>query len=215
MAEAKDKSLTTVSKEWLNEHADLGIETITSSDLPVPRLSLVQKTSTKCILRDGNNAKEGLFYYAGTKEQSETFPCALLSVKKEFKPSFTNKEQMEEVWTFIGATEKDWLPFIFSCRRTSLNGAKSFIANVKMSHVPMFSLKVVLESRYIQSQKGNFYIVAFTDIGYRESQEQLLLLSNLAKKYKAYEPMGGEDVLEEEIPPIEETEGNPSGDMPF
>lgn len=198
MEEATSKAVTKIDKNWFKENARLGLETISSDDLPIPRLLLVQKTSTNTILRDGNMAKPGSFYYSATKEATETFGCVFLKGELVDMPTFEDRNVSEKVWTFLGAREGDWKPFIFNCRSTSFAAAGNFVGSVLTRGVPMFSLKVILGSRYIESKKGNFFVVAFKDEGVRKDTEQLYLLRDLAKKYGAEQGLKETDVPEQE-----------------
>jgi hypothetical protein len=198
-----DTAITKVDDKWLKENAKVGLEEIAPADLPVPRLTLVQRTSQKAILRDGNMAKPGTFYYSATKEATEKFACAFLNVKittnrkYSAKRDSTNPEDFEKVWNFLGVREPDWKPFIFSCRGTSAAAARNFIGNVVASGYPMFSYKVKLESRYIESEKGNFYVIAFSDVGVRDEKDQLMTLKELADKYGVAKIVEGDEEEEE------------------
>lgn len=206
MADEQTKAVVAIDKNFFKENARVGLETVSSEDLPIPRLLLVQKTSTNTVLSDGNPAKQGYFYYSATREATETFSCAFLKGDLVEMPTFLDRNVTEKVWTFLGAREDDWKPFIFSCRSTSFAAAGNFVGSVLTRGIPMFALKVVLSSRYIESKKGNFYVVAFKDEGVRKETTQLLLLRDLAKKYGVEQGLKGTDIPEQEEVVPEPTE---------
>ena len=181
------KEIVGVDK-FFQDNTNVGLETVRSEDLPVPRLSLVQRTSTKTNLKDGTPARPGTYFYSATKESTPTFECTLLSAKLTDLPTFNDKRVMEKVWVFLGAREGDWKPFIFSCRGASSGAAKNFIGNVKANgKFPMFSYKVKLSSKAaeasIEGRSVGYFVAVFDDAGIRDNLSDLTMLRELAMKY--------------------------------
>lgn len=173
---------TGVDAAWLKEHASMGIETIATEHLPLPYVSLTQTTSSKTFLADGRLAPAGMFYYAATKEAKSEFSCALLTVEHKALPNKYKEGEMVDTFVFIGATEGNWMPFLFACRGMSHGSAGKFIRDLKIrNEAPMFAYRITLKARLVETKNGPKYVVVFSE-SLRDNKEEILFLSDLTKK---------------------------------
>ena len=236
----KDTGLAKVDEKWFRDTAKLGVETIETSDLPIPRLSLIQKTTDPKTLKDGTIAKVGKFYYTATREEADIFYCHLLVVRTYMATTYDTRgnseadQIKEKVWEFFGVRATDLKPFILTCRGISAGGARNFVATVLASKKGMFTYNMALEAKNIESKMGNFYTIVFRDKGFMEDANKLMVLYELAEKYKdrmtsqgiTEEELDTEEVIKNEVketqkeevetePVVEESEEDVQGTVPF
>jgi len=222
----KKTDLVKVDDKWLAENARLGTEDITAADLPIPRLKLIQKTSD-ATLTDGTAPKMGTFFYSAMQDAMAQVECTLLSVKKARKIVFNSKnkptsqltdEDYEDVFMFIGIRDLDEQPFLFDVRGSALSAAKNFLATVIASKKPLLHFKVKLESRYIESQKGNYYVVVFRNLGEQTDTAHDTAMMALTTKYSGVKAEEEEEITK--IEDLTETQAPEKpqaddGDLPF
>lgn len=175
--------LAKIDEQWLRENAKVGVEHVSQADLPTPLVQVVQGGSKNAFLKDGTRAPVGTIYYDGKQEAYPKFPCVFFSAKKDKVYATDGSGNLVDAWVLVGATEGDWKPFLFLCRSTHILHAGAFVGRVVTSGYPMFAKKVVLETKLISGDKGDFYIPVFRDDGIRDNKDELLMLRDLAKKY--------------------------------
>ena len=216
------KAVTKYDADHLRSIANLGLEDLEETDLPLPTITLIQNNST-LVDENDNPLPRGQFYCKGTKEVLKEVNCIFLSFTKRDLPDFSHKDVLVHTWIFLGVMGKDLRPFLYYCKNTALGPAKEFLGNVKSLMLPMFAIKAKLTSEKIEGEKGTYFRVKFNTVGDIEDPEQLMMLEGLTRKYGPklrqgqVEEKAEETVLEGVAEEIREplSENVNSNDLPF
>ena len=83
---------------------------------------------------------------------------------------------------FLCIEDESQKPFLLSASGTSFKPARNALAAMIFSALPAFGHKVRLESKFISSKKGDFYILVFRILGARPVEE----IRYLEERYNQY-----------------------------
>jgi len=205
LTKKEDKPLAT------DNNLRVGLEGINAKDLPIPRLVLAQKSSTKTFLADGSLAKPGTFYLSSTQESLAKVDCTFVLARTREVVKFNSRKKMKEnltaddyekAFSFLGVMEEDFKPFLFECRSSSAGAARAFLGIVmSQTDNKLQQYKISLESRFVEGEKGSWYVVAFKQAGIRPPGEELDNLIKIAQKYTGDKAPLPEEEEEEEVNP--------------
>lgn len=139
-----------VSELYGESMMNAGTEEITSEDLNIPTLKLVQDNT-----KDLENKHVGWFCRSDTQEQMETVDVNLISVTTKVQENY-KKDAMETVKIYFGYYAGTKEPFRMYLRGTSMQSHRMLQSEVLMYKnrykIPMFALTVKLTS---VQEKGN------------------------------------------------------------
>ena len=70
--------MTVADQKYIQSVAGQGLESVPMEVLPIPRVNLVQHSTTKAILADGKPAKAGDYFNTTSQESFENIECSVL-----------------------------------------------------------------------------------------------------------------------------------------
>jgi hypothetical protein len=148
----KFQELATTNKELVEifqSNANVGTKQVSSEDLEVPSLRLIQKTSDLEIA-GGEAVKLGYLYRSDSMIQRKEMLVNILCFKKVWADNF-NRTAEERKHIYYGAFEGSSDIFRMYLRGWSLTGSRKFLSEVKRMQnkfkLPMYALQVRLSSK--------------------------------------------------------------------
>ena len=93
---------------------------------------------------------------------------------------------------FLCIEDESQKPFLLSASGTSFKAARNALAAMIFSALPAFGHKVKLESKFIESKKGDFYVLVFRILG-RRPVEEIRYLEERYNQYTGALPEGAQE----------------------
>lgn len=177
----KEKDLV-LPQEYFNKNQNVGLSGITSEDVPVPSLGIIQSNS-KMKDDEGRPYIPGRFFYKALRKEYETVSGSILVISKRELPSYTDKNVLERTYMVLGVIEPGFMPFMLYCKSSAYFAVRQFIGEVKARKYPMYSLKIELSTEKRQNDMGEWFVPVFKITGVRDNPDELVMLEGLAKDY--------------------------------
>jgi len=148
----KFQELVTTSKELaeiFHNNADIGTKQVSSEDVEIPSLRLIQKTS-ELEITGAEPAKLGYLYRSDSMVQRKEMLVNILCFKKVWADNFNRTaEERKHIYfgVFLGSSDI----FRMYLRGWSLTGSRKFLSEVKRMQskfkLPMYALQVRLSGK--------------------------------------------------------------------
>lgn len=155
---------TSVATLDLKTYANVGMSKVDPQDIRPPQIILVQKSSDLSVLQDaeGNTAKVGQFYHTGKKQIRDQFNCHILFAAKgtyvDRRKVLPNGEHpIIDQYKVIGVLN-DLSMFGMNFRSTALWALSSLFTASNSQKMPMFAFNLVVESKLLKGEKGDWYV---------------------------------------------------------
>lgn len=182
-----------------------GMEDVPASFEAVPFLRLIQPSSKKTQMADGQEAPFGSFLFNDIQEAFETIDFVLLRAKHSFKnvdekgnfvdSSYTGPVKQKPQVSILGITTDTDKLFILSLSSTSFSSFGRLISKFKSLHIDKtWRIAVTMSSEKTENDKGKYAFVNFK-MGDELTGEQLKAMEAKALEYGV--------VLDREITPEE------------
>ena len=208
LATQEENKEVALPNSWFEENMALGMEDLDSSDIPVPTLYLIQSNS-KARDDDGRPYIPGKFFYKPLKKAYDIVNAHILSIQKDTRPSFANREVMESTYILFGVIMPEYLPFRLFCKGYGYGAVKRLNGEVKAYRKPLFTLNIKIGSTQKENEKGNFFVPEFYINNFETDSDKLMTLFELAKQFS-----DNRDKLKTDAVTELKSEGNPE-DLPF
>lgn len=139
--------------------------------------------SDKNVLANGEEPRDGHFYYKPTKQSFETIGCHILSISKGFyADGYKGKKHVfNQILAGLIQTEGDLLPFIMHFTGTRLNKMWEFgkeasqYTKSKELPIPMFALTVKLSTEKLKTEYGSNWVINFDIKRYEDGSPVVIL----------------------------------------
>lgn len=195
-----DSALSTVPKEQeIAVHGQFkgvniqGLESIPASMVAVPYCRLIQPTSKKTELANGQEAPLGSFFFNDIQESVPMLNFVLLRAKHELKrvdkdgqfvqDDYVGVTSTKPVVSILGITTDTNKLFILSLSATSFSSFGKLIAKLKgLAIDKTWRFKFTAESEKTENAKGKFYIINF-NIDKELSEKEREAMGQIASEY--------------------------------
>jgi len=152
--------------EMYSESAQLGSENL-SGELPLLKVHSVGK-STKNELSNGDEPKDGAFFYKQTGEQFESVRCHILTISKGFRAEGMEKKSIfNQVMGGVIISGTEMKPFIMYMTGLKLSPMWEFgkeaskYTKMKPVAIPMFALTVKFTTKKVANAYGKSWVIDF------------------------------------------------------
>lgn len=175
----KESHPAVLDESYFKENLNVGMEEVTTDDIPTPTLSLIQSNSE---VMEANNL--GKWFYKGNEKTYDTVECYLLAMTKKEMPKYSEKTVNEMVHIYLGVFADNLEPFMLFLRNYGLGASRQF-QGIRMGYKkPAYCIKVKLYSEAVKNDKGSFFIPKIDFVAIEENQEKIILLEDVAKNYQ-------------------------------
>ena len=207
----KNTGIVKYGETELKKDFMVGLSKIPMTDIRPPQILLIQKSSDleDFIDNKGNKPELGQFFHTGRNEIMDSFECFFLfAAKGKYVSKIKPEEGEKPQYKSIGVMADDLSTFGMIFRSSALYALSSVFTAAISQRRPMFSLRVKVETKELQNDKGKWWIPVVHITENEPDYEKLSVLSKIAKRY---------DSTAEEIMPEEEETDVPvdAEDIPF
>ncbi len=197
--------------EELAKDSMIGLSKVPMEDIRPPQILLIQKSSELADFVDtqGKQPALGQFFHTGKMQILDTFKCYFLfCAKSKYISKIKPEEGEKDQYRAIGVMADDLSTFGMVFRSSALFALSSlFTASISQKR-PMFSIKVKIETKDLQNDKGKWWIPVCRIEEPEQDYEKLGVLAELAKRYDRKA-----DVIVADLE--EEDHGEKDADIPF
>lgn len=161
-----------------------GLESVPTNILPVPFVRLVQGTSSKIELENGEDAPVGSFYFNDLQRAYKELPFVLLRAKYQIK-EFEREGKLvpTKQILLLGMTLETKKLFILTLSVMSFSNFGGLIAKFKEKGVTaVWEYEIKATSEKMENKKGKFQIANFQVVRKVTEEE----LNDLAEAYGEY-----------------------------
>lgn len=196
--------------------AEVGAENL-SGELPVLKVHSAGKSNNE--LADGSEPTDGYFFYKPTGEEFETLDVHILYVSHGFKAAGMEEGGEAKFNQIVGGViidNGDYKPFIMYFTGLKLQPLWDFskeakkYTRAKPLGIPMFALKVHLETEKVKTNFGRSWIVKFSVARAADGTPELVLDEGLFQFLKdnveTTKEMIGNIIASKEVPETNEAE---------
>ena len=183
--------MTEITKKEEKGLATLGVRGLMnfdSTDLPIPRVRVVQPTSQKIELADGKDAAVGTFYFGVAQKAKEKVEMIVLSAKKD-EVQWEGDEAPQMIYRLMAIERGKIDPFVMSITGTSRwqwRNILGLLVSMKAESVWEYPITMTTEKR--EGEKGKWYEIQFKLGKKLEKDERkrtnLLLVDLLCQRLK-------------------------------
>ena len=205
-------------KKFLQDVSNLGMRGVDPLDIRPPQILLIQASSDASsfkTIKDESPAI-GQYFHTGRNEIMDTFECFfLLAAKGKYMDKNKTPPEERDQYRTIGCMTDDLKPFMMNFRSSALYALSPLFTAVASLGRPMFSLKVMLETKELQNSVGKKWRIPVVRIVGPETDDSVLNnLYNLALSYDSNTAKFVAD--KEDEPELEAGEDEATEDkMPF
>ncbi len=210
-SDQKNTGIQKYGEAELSRDFMIGAGKIDMADIRPPQILLIQKSSDEEAFRDsdGNKPSVGQFFHTGKMLILDSFECYFLFAAKG---KYVNKNKPEEgakdQYRTIGVVAGDLSTFGMVFRSSALYCLSPLFTAFLSQRRPMFSIRVRIETKTLENNKGKWYVPVCRVLGPEGDFEKLKTLSELAKRYD----QKAEEIVREDQ---EEDPGEKEDDIPF
>jgi len=193
----KETNVVKYGEAELKKDFMVGLSRVPMADIRPPQILLIQKSSDMDDFSDskGEKPKIGQYFHTGRMQIMDSFECFILFAAKSKYISKIKPEEGEKFqYKAVGVMADDLSTFGFIFRSSALYALSSLFTAAISQRRPMFSLKVLFETKELSNDKGSWFIPVVRLTDDEPDYAKLQVLSGLAKRY---------DVQAEEIMPDE------------
>ncbi len=207
----KNTGIQKYGEAELTQDSMIGMSKVDMADIRPPQILLIQKSSDEEAFRDPNGEKPsvGQFFHTGKMQIMDSFECYFLFAAKG---KYVNKNKPEEgekdQYRAIGVMADDLSTFGMVFRSSALFCLSSLFTAALSQHRPMFSIRVKIETKTLENEKGRWYVPVCRVQDVEGDFGKLKTLSDLAKRYDRK----ADEIIKEDQ---EESEEGKEDDIPF
>ena len=207
----KNNGLVKYGEAELKKDYMVGLSKVDLLDIRPPQILLIQKSSDleNFVDTKGNKPQLGQFFHTGKFEIMDSFECYFLfASKSKYTSKIKPEEGEKDQYKAIGLMADDLSIFGMIFRSSSLYTLSGLYTACLSQKRPMFSIKVKIETKDLQNDKGKWWIPVLRITDFENDPTKLDILHKHAVRY---------DSSVKEVLPEEEVdvEGEPDEPIPF
>jgi hypothetical protein len=169
----------------LEKDARIGMSSVDPMDIRPPNILLVQAKSdeSQFVDENGTRIKEGNFFHTGKLKGYANFECYLLYAEKsQYIDRRKPEKGKQDQYKVIGAMADDLSLFGMTFKSSSIYALSGLFTAVTSRNRPMYSIKVKIEQKKLQNDKGEWFIPVLRIQAEELDYSKLEILSKMAKK---------------------------------
>lgn len=150
-----------VKSDWFEKHRDIGMKNVDPADIKPPQILLMQKSSKlgEFVTKNGESPKVGQFFHTTKLEILENFEAhILIAIKGRYVNRRAKPPEEGDQYQVVGAMANDMSLFGMNFRGTAYNALGGLFSTAHQNKRPMYSIKIRIESRFIQGQVNDWFI---------------------------------------------------------